>query len=72
MTRPEFASTCRSTLGNNARRFDCIAFKRQAQKSLREEYEKRADEFNSYMDFINAKVNENEWARRLDALVGFW
>ena len=45
--------------------FDCVASKRQAQKCLREEYEKRTDEFDSYVDFINAKVSENEWSRQM-------
>ena len=52
-------------MGTKTKTFDCIASKRQAQKALRDEYEKRADEFNSYVDFVNAKVNENEWANRM-------
>ncbi len=52
-------------MGTKTKTFDCIASKRQAQKCLREEYEARADEFGSYADFINAKVNENPWARQM-------
>ena len=52
-------------MGTKTKTFDCIASKRQAQKCLREEYEARADEFDSYADFINARVNENQWARQM-------
>ena len=45
--------------------FDCVEFKRQIQRRLREEYEARADEFDSYVDFINAKVREDQWAREM-------
>ncbi len=50
-------------MGTKTKTFDCIAFKRQAQKRLREEYEARTGEFDSYVDFINAKVHEDQWAR---------
>jgi len=52
-------------MGTKTKTFDCIASKRQAQKRLREEYEARTDEFDSYVDFINAKVSENEWSREM-------
>ena len=52
-------------MGSKTKTFDCIASKRQAQKRLREEYEARTDEFDSYVDFINAKVSENEWSRQM-------
>ena len=52
-------------MGIKTKTFDCVASKRQAQECLREEYEKRADEFDSYVDFINAKVGENEWSRQM-------
>ena len=52
-------------MGTKTKTFDCIASKRQAQKCLREEYEKRTDEFDSYADFLNAKVGENEWSRQM-------
>jgi len=52
-------------MGIKTKTFDCIASKRQAQRRLREEYEKRTGEFDSYVDFINAKVHENEWARQM-------
>ena len=40
--------------------FDCVQFKRQAQQRLRAEYEERKGEFDSYTDFIRAKVHEHE------------
>ena len=52
-------------MGTKTKTFDCIASKRQAQESLRAEYEKRTDEFDSYVDFINAKVSENQWSRQM-------
>ena len=45
--------------------FDCVEFKRQSQQRLRAEYEERKSEFDSYVDFIRAKVMENEWSRRI-------
>jgi len=52
-------------MGTKTKTFDCIASKKQAQRRLREEYEARADEFDSYVDFINAKVREDQWAREM-------
>ena len=45
--------------------FDCVEFKRQSQQRLRAEYEQRKGEFHSYVDFIRAKVLEDEWSRRI-------
>ena len=45
--------------------FDCIEFKRQSQQRLRSEYEERRSEFGSYVDFLRAKVMEDEWSRRI-------
>jgi len=39
-------------------RFDCVAFKREAQQRLMKEFEARRDEFATYADFINAKAEE--------------
>ena len=44
--------------------FDCVESKRLAQRHLREEYETRKSEFDSYADFLNAIVLEDEWTRR--------
>ncbi len=52
-------------MGNKTKTFDCVAFKRQAQRRLREEYDARTDEFGSYVDFINARVGEDQWARQM-------
>ena len=48
-----------------AKTFDCVAFKREVQEKLRLEYEARKGEFNSFFDFLDAKVQESEWARRM-------
>ena len=52
-------------MGAKAKTFDCVRFKRDAQRRLREEFESRKDEFSSYIDFIKAKVQEDEWSRHL-------
>jgi len=52
-------------MGPKTKTFDCIALKREAQRRLREEYEARAGEFDSYVDFINAKVSEDQWSREM-------
>ena len=45
--------------------FDCVEFKRQSQQRLSAEFERRKAEFDSYVDFIRAKVQEDEWSRRI-------
>ena len=50
--------------------FDCVEFKRQAQERLMVEYSTRQTEFGSYSDFIRAKVEENEWTRKLWLSIG--
>lgn len=42
---------------------DCVAFKRHVQHRLIEEYDARRHEFASYVEFLKAKVGENEWSR---------
>ena len=44
--------------------FDCVEMKRQSQEKLFREYEKRRDEFGSYLAFIHAKAEESEWVRK--------
>ncbi|MFO7821025.1 MAG: hypothetical protein R6V56_03055 [Lentisphaeria bacterium] len=51
-------------MATKTKTFDCVEMKRQAQKSLHEEYQKRHDEFESYLDFICAKADEFEWVRK--------
>ena len=43
--------------------FDCVEMKNRIQRELRKEYEDRKDEFNSYVDFINATAEESEEIR---------
>ncbi len=38
--------------------FDCVRMKQDAQRRLQEEYTQRRDEFSSYVDFLNRKVEE--------------
>ncbi|HUW57274.1 MAG TPA: hypothetical protein VMZ92_11625 [Planctomycetota bacterium] len=51
--------------------FDCVEFKRQAQRRLMEEFEARRDEFATYADFINAKVKEDPKAIAMRRHFGF-
>lgn len=45
------------------KKFDCVRMKNEAQRKLRAEYEKRKNEFSSYIDFINAAENDNPRVR---------
>ena len=45
--------------------FDCVAFKRQAQQRLKDEYEARKSEFRSYIEFLRRKVEEDDWSREM-------
>lgn len=45
--------------------FDCVEMKRQCQKKLRDEYEARKEEFDSYMDFIRKTSAESEWVQQM-------
>ena len=49
--------------------FDCVEMKNQIQRKLMEEFKARRGEFKTYVDFINAKADENpeirEWRERL-------
>ena len=49
--------------------FDCVEFKRQAQKRIRAEWERRKGEFASYEEFLEAKSRESEWQRAFWARV---
>lgn len=53
-----------------AKQFDCVEFKQQSQERLMAEYEERRTEFPSYVDFIQAKVFEDEWSRQLWESIG--
>ena len=41
------------------KKFDCVEMKDHIQQQLRREYEKREDEFSSYVDFINTTAAES-------------
>jgi hypothetical protein len=43
--------------------FDCVEMKRCAQEQLRRDYESRKREFDSYVDFLNAKADQSPWVR---------
>ena len=52
--------------------FDCIAFKRQAQKRMFEEFEAHRDKFNSYWEYVNWKADQptgdskfDEWLKQV-------
>jgi len=49
--------------------FDCVEFKRQAQKRIRAEWEARKNEFGSYEEFLEAKSQDSEWQRAFWARV---
>jgi len=59
-----------TTKTETQKRFDCVEFKRRSQRRLMKEYEMRKDEFASYVDFLKAKVGENEWSRDLWNAIG--
>ena len=46
------------------KKFDCVEMKRKNQEHLFREYEKRRDEFDSYLSFMHAKAEESEWIRK--------
>ncbi len=47
--------------------FDCVEIKRQAQKRIREEWERRKHEFASYGEFL--KATQTPWEREFWAKV---
>jgi hypothetical protein len=48
-----------------AKTFDCVEMKRQAQAELLAEWENRKNEFSSFGEFVDAAIQESEWARRM-------
>ena len=42
------------------KKFDCVEMKNAIQQQLRQEFERRKNEFASYVDFVNSAVNESE------------
>ena len=45
------------------KKFDCVEMKNTIQQQLRQEYERYKNEFASYVDFINSKINESDEIR---------
>lgn len=52
------------------KKFDCVEFKCQSQIKLMQEFEKRKDEFISYMEFIKTKVREDKWSQQIWNRIG--
>lgn len=50
--------------------FDCVEFKRHAQRRLLAEYEERKGEFESYYDYLDAKAEESAWVRHIESRFG--
>lgn len=50
-------------MGMRTKKFDCVQMKNHIQKDLRREYKTRKAEFTSYVDFLNAAVDESEEIR---------
>ena len=44
--------------------FDCVEMKRRAQEQIATEWESRKHEFSSYGAFLEATLQESEWARK--------
>lgn len=42
---------------------DCVDMKNSIQEDLRQEYEARKTEFDSYVDFLNSAANESQEIR---------
>jgi hypothetical protein len=45
--------------------FDCVEMKHRIQRELQEEYERRRDEFSSYVDFIRKRTENSDLMREL-------
>ena len=43
--------------------FDCVEMKNRIQRDLRQEYEIRRTEFDSYIDFLRTTANESDEIR---------
>jgi len=43
-------------MATKTKAFDCVEMKNRIQAKLLAEYEARKDEFNSYVDFVNARA----------------
>ncbi len=52
-------------MATKVKSFDCVEMKRQAQEEILAEWESRKHEFPSYGAFLEAGIQESEWARRI-------
>ena len=52
-------------MATKTKAFDCVAMKNRIQAQRLAEYEARKDEFGSYIDFINARVQGSSLWREL-------
>ncbi len=46
-------------MGTKSKAFDCVEMKNQIQAKRLAEYETRKDEFDSFIDFVNARSKES-------------
>jgi hypothetical protein len=52
-------------MGAKTKTFDCVEMKTRIQAQLMAEYERRKEEFASYLDFIDAKADESEFVQEM-------
>jgi hypothetical protein len=52
-------------MSTKTKTFDCVEMKNRIQAERLAEYEARKSEFASYVDFINARIENSELARSL-------
>ena len=45
--------------------FHCVEMKNECQKKSREEFDRRRADFRSYVDYVNAMMEETEWAKSI-------
>ena len=45
--------------------FDCVEMKNDCQERSRDEYDQRHDDFPSYVEFVNAMMEETEWGKSI-------
>lgn len=45
--------------------FDCVEMKHRIQRELQEEFERRRDEFDSYVDFIHERAKESKFVQEI-------
>jgi hypothetical protein len=50
-------------MATKAKEFDCVEMKRQAQKQILAEWERRRHEFPSYGAYLEASIRESQWGR---------